>query len=385
MVENIAILGSTGSIGVNALEVAKNLNISVSVLAAHSNISVLEGQIREFRPDVVCVFDEAAAVSLRENVKDTFTKVMSGEEGLCTVAAHKSTDMVLNAVVGVAGLLPTMMAIDCGKNIALANKESLVAGGDFVMRRARENGVTIIPVDSEHSAIFQSMGGDFKTQHIKKLILTASGGPFFGKSVSELKTVTKDQALRHPNWSMGAKISIDSATMMNKGLEIIEAAWLFGVNADKIDVLIHRESIIHSMVEYEDNSIIAQLGHADMKLPIQYALTWPERCKSLSHSLDFAEIAKLTFYSPDTDAFKAMNICREALKRGGLYPAVINGANEEAVRLFLESKISFFDITNIVERAFESYKGGELCSFEDILSADRYARDFVLNNMGELT
>ena len=381
MRESIVVLGSTGSIGVKALRIAKNLNIAVKGLAVSGNIQLLEAQAREFSPNVVAVFDETAARTLRENLKDTNVKVLSGLEGLCEVAALEGAEMVLNAVSGMIGLRPTLCAIEAGKDIALANKETLVAGGALVMKRAREKNVRLLPVDSEHSAIFQCLEGCREKKLLKKLILTASGGPFFDKDVDFLKGVTKAQALAHPNWSMGPKITIDSATMMNKGLEVIEAAWLFGVAPEDIDVVVHRESIIHSMVEFVDNSVLAQLGLPDMGIPIQYALTYPERAPSIVEPLSLTQLGKLTFYEPRDDVFRGISLCKEALNVGGTMPAILNGSNEEAVRLFLEEKISFLEITEVVQMAMRSCKSLEISSLEDILRADKAARNFVRENV----
>ena len=329
---NLALLGSTGSIGPQALRVMENLQaqgeeVQVEVLAARSNVRLLEEQARRFHPSAVAVFDEAAACSLRDSLRDTSIQVLAGMEGLCEAAAWEGADTTLNAVVGMVGLQPTLAAIRAGKVLALANKETLVAGGAMVVEEARRHGVKILPVDSEHSAIFQCLQGCPGRDALEKLILTASGGPFFGKSREELETVTREQALRHPNWDMGAKITIDSATMMNKGLEVIEASWLFELPEDRIDVVVHRESIIHSMIQYKDNAVMAQLGVPDMAVPIQYALTYPRRLRSPAGELNLWELQKLTFYPPDGDAFPCLELCREALRRGGLVPAAANGAN----------------------------------------------------------
>ncbi|MBR2892606.1 MAG: 1-deoxy-D-xylulose-5-phosphate reductoisomerase, partial [Clostridia bacterium] len=310
----------------------------------------------------------------------TDTKVLSGLSGVCECAAAGEADTVLNSVVGIAGLVPTLTAIDCGKDIALANKETLVAGGQLVMSKAREKGVKILPVDSEHSAIFQCLEGMNKKQELKSIILTASGGPFFGKTRAELEGVTVEQALRHPNWEMGAKITVDSATMMNKGLELIEAVWLFDVSPDKIDIVVHRESIIHSLIEYNDNSVIAQLGVPDMRIPIQYALTYPERFESPVRKLNLWEYQNLTFYKPDYDTFRCINICRDAIARGGLYPCTANGANEMANYLFRQGKIGFLQIAEMVEKAVEEAPKCDIYTLEDVLEADRQARLFVKNN-----
>ena len=381
MIKNISVLGSTGSIGVKALKIAKNLGISVKGLSVFNNIALLEEQIREFNPEKVAVFDEKAAEILKKNVADLNVKVLCGMDGLCKIATIDCVDMVLNSVSGMIGLKPTLCAIDAGKNIALANKETLVVGGELVMKKANENGVKILPVDSEHSAIFQCLQGCYDKKSINKLILTASGGPFFGKDKTYLQNISKNDALKHPNWSMGAKITIDSATMMNKGFEIIEAVWLFDMVPEKIDVIIHRESIIHSMIEYIDNSVIAQLGVADMGIPIQYALTFPERVPSIVEKLGLTQIGSLSFFEPDNETFQGINICKAALKIGGTMPAIVNGANEEAVKLFLNDEISFLEITNVVQRAVNSFKPSKINSLEDIFKADKLARNFVRENV----
>lgn len=381
----LALLGSTGSIGTQALRVVENLQaqgeeVQVEVLAARSSVRLLEEQARRFHPSAVAVFDEAAACSLRDSLRDTSIQVLAGMEGLCEAAAWEGADTTLNAVVGMVGLQPTLAAIRAGKVLALANKETLVAGGAMVVEEARRHGVKILPVDSEHSAIFQCLQGCPGRDALEKLILTASGGPFFGKSREELETVTREQALRHPNWDMGAKITIDSATMMNKGLEVIEASWLFELPEDRIDVVVHRESIIHSMVQYKDNAVIAQLGVPDMAVPIQYALTYPRRLPSPAGELNLWELQKLTFYPPDGNAFPCLELCREALRRGGLVPAAANGANEQAVALFLQGKIGFLDIPRLVAKAMDQQTAGEV-TLENILAADRAARDFVAAGM----
>lgn len=381
MIKNISVLGSTGSIGVKALKIAKNLGISIRGLAIFNNIALLEEQIREFKPEKVAVFDEKAAEILKKNVADLNVKVLCGMDGLCEIATIDCVDMVLNSVSGMIGLKPTLCAIDAGKNIALANKETLVVGGELVMKKAKENGVKILPVDSEHSAIFQCLQGCHDKKSINKLILTASGGPFFGKDKTYLQNISKNDALKHPNWSMGAKITIDSATMMNKGFEIIEAVWLFDMVPEKIDVIIHRESIIHSMIEYVDNSVIAQLGVADMGIPIQYALTFPERVPSIVEKLSLTQFGSLSFFEPDNETFSGINICKAALKIGGTMPAIVNGANEEAVKLFLNDEISFLEITNVVQRALNSCKPSKINSLDDIFKADKLARNFVKENV----
>lgn len=381
MVNKISIIGSTGSIGTQALCVVKNLGIEVCGLACYSNIDLLEKQIREFRPKIVAVFKESSAKDLKVRVRDMKVKIVSGIDGLCEVASYQDSSLVLNAVVGMIGLYPTIAAIKEGKDVALANKETLVVGGELVIKLAKENGVKILPVDSEHSAIFQCLEGCRDKGDLKKLILTASGGPFFGKRIDELKNVKPFDALKHPNWSMGAKITIDSATLMNKGLEVIEAVWLFGVKQEDIEVIVHRESIIHSMIEYKDNSVIAQLGVPDMKIPIQYAITYPKRIESDVDRLDLTSIRNMSFYKPDTKTFKCLNICRDAITMGGTAPAIVNGANEVAVKLFLNQKISFLDIADIVEGALKKIKKTDIISCNDVINADKLAREFVADTV----
>lgn len=377
MTNALSVLGSTGSIGTQALEVCEKLNIRVTALAAGGNTELLEKQARKFKPSLVAVFDEKKASLLKAALKDTDIRVVSGMDGLCLAASHEECDTVLNSVVGMVGLLPTLTAAKAHKNIALANKETLVSGGSLVMQAVKENGVKLYPVDSEHSAIFQCLQGVPNDKALSRLILTASGGPFFGRTKKELEGVTVEQALKHPNWSMGQKITIDSATMMNKGLEIIEASWLFDMPQDKIDVVVHRESIIHSLIELTDNSVIAQLGMPDMKIPIQYALTYPERLPCAVKRLSLADVGKLTFFEPDIEAFECMQICREALERGGLCPAAANGANEEAVGLFLEGKIPFLKIPELVRAAMLRQDSVEAESIDDVLNADKAARELV--------
>jgi 1-deoxy-D-xylulose-5-phosphate reductoisomerase len=380
MVNSIAILGSTGSIGTQALDVARKLNLKIDALTARGNIDLLEKQIREFNPKYVAVTDESKANDLKIAVADTNTKVLSGEESLIFIAEN-AEDLVLNSLVGMVGLLPTITAIKAGHNIALANKETLVAGGQLVMTLAKEKGVKILPVDSEHSAIFQCLQGRYRKENLEKVILTASGGPFFGKTYDDLKLVKKEDALKHPNWSMGAKITIDSATMMNKGLELIEAVWLFDVPPEKVDIVIHRESIIHSLIEYTDNSQIAQLGLPDMRIPIQYAITYPDRFESPVKKLNLSDISKLTFYKPDYETFKTINSARKAITKGGTLPAMLNGANEEAVGLFLKDKISFTDILDIAEEIAETFDGVKDYTLEDVLDWDKKGREFVRSKL----
>lgn len=381
MAKSISVLGSTGSIGTQALDVARKLNLNIVALTANSNIKLLEDQVRQFQPEIAVVYNEAKAGQLKHNIKDTNTKVFSGKEGLIQAAVCKNADMVLNSLVGMVGLEPTLEAINAKKDIALANKETLVAGGKLVMEAARKNGVSIYPVDSEHSAVFQCLQGCNQKEELKRIILTASGGPFFGRTLEQLKTVTVQQALNHPNWDMGSKITIDSATMMNKGLEIIEAAWLFDLPAEQIDVVVHRESIIHSLVEYIDNSVIAQLGVPDMRIPIQYAVTYPARVPSPVKQLDLTELSQLTFYKPDYDNFLCLKACKEAIEKGGLAPAAANGANELANKLFLEGKLSFLQIGELVYGAMQAQKAKEPETLQDVLQADAEARQYVRDHV----
>ena len=382
MINSISILGSTGSIGTQSLDVVDKLGLKVSAITAASNVDLIENQIRKYKPELAVLFNEDKAAELRLRVKDTGTKVLGGMDGLIEAAVIPSASLVLNSVVGMVGLKPTMAAIEAKKDIALANKETLVAGGDLVTDAVKRNGVKLLPVDSEHSAIFQCLQGAPDNKALKKLILTASGGPFFGKTYDELKDVTVEQALNHPNWSMGAKITIDSASMMNKGLEIIEAARLFDVSGDDIDVVVHRESIIHSLVEYTDNSVIAQLGVPDMRIPIQYAITYPSRFESPVAELSLAEIGKMTFFEPDYKTFKCLNACKTALKMGGAATAIANGANEEANMLFRNGKIKFLDIGELVCGAVESVKNFVPSSVDDVIRADSLARQYVKEKVG---
>ena len=375
----IAILGSTGSIGTQSIDVALKRSYQVTALTAHSNSKLLEEQARLLKPQKVALYDDKEAENLKISLKDTDIKVLSGTEGICECAAETDADTVINAIVGMAGLRPTLAVINAKKQLALANKESLVAGGQLVTNAAKDNNVPILPVDSEHSEIFQCLQGKPSNRALKKIILTASGGPFFGKTKEELKDVTAADALKHPNWSMGAKITIDSASMFNKGLELIEAVWLFGVSPDKVDIIVHRESIVHSMVEYDDNSVIAQLGLPDMRIPIQYALTYPERYESPVGELDFAAIAKLTFYKPDYDTFRCINICRDAINKGGLAPAAVNSANEEVNLLFREGKIKFNDIPDLISEGASAAPVKADFTADDIDETDRIVREAVLN------
>lgn len=370
---SLVILGSTGSIGTQALEVAGKAGYRVVGLAAARQVDLLEQQIRQFKPLVAAMYDEKAAEDLRSRVADLPVQVLSGMNGLCQLAALPEADMVLNSVVGMVGLRPTLAAVNAGKDVALANKETLVAGGAFVMDAVKKAGVRLLPVDSEHSAIFQCLQGCPPERRIKRLILTASGGPFFGRKAEELKEVTLADALKHPNWSMGQKITIDSATMMNKGLELIEAAWLFSMPPDKIDIVVHRESIIHSLVEYDDNAVLAQLGAPDMRVPIQYALTYPDRLPCPVKQLNLEDWSNLTFYAPDNEAFPAMNLARKALTMGGLYPAALNAANEVAVGAFIAGEIGFTDITRLAAAALEQTLPVPT-SVEDVFAADETIR-----------
>lgn len=373
MTKTLAVLGSTGSIGVQALEVARLCGFEIAALTSNVRTDILEGQIREFSPRMAAVADEKAAAELKIKVADTSTVILSGREGVAECAAC-GADTVLNSIVGIAGLEPTLRAIEAGSTLALANKESLVAGGRLVIDAAESRGVSILPVDSEHSAIFQSMQGCRDKRQIKRLILTASGGPFFGKSRAELEKVTPEQALRHPNWSMGAKITIDSATMMNKGLELIEAAWLFGVKAENIDILVHRQSVVHSLVEFVDNSVIAQLGVPDMRIPIQYALTYPDRFVSPVRQLSLEKFGSLTFEKPDYETFSCINLCKRAFEMGGLYPAAANAANEKANELFRKGQIGFLDIPRAVENSLGmSFPSGRH-TLADVFEADSLVR-----------
>lgn len=376
--KGIALLGSTGSIGTQSLDVCRMHGYRVVCLTANRRVDLMETQIREFRPDLVSMMDPVAAGDLRTRVADTGTKVLSGMDGLIECATYSGADTVLNAVVGMVGLQPTLAAIQAKKTLALANKETLVAGGHLVTNTAKAYGVDILPVDSEHSAIFQCLQGSPEKGAVKKLILTASGGPFFGKTLAELENVTAADALKHPNWDMGAKITIDSATMMNKGLEFIEAKWLFDMPIDAIDIVVHRESVVHSAIAYQDNSVIAQLGVPDMRIPIQYALTYPQRLPSPVQELSLVDYGKLTFYAPDYDTFRCINVCKDAIAAGGLRPAAANGANEESVRLFLNGKIKFTDIAVLNRAAMEACPQVADYTLDDVLQADRAARDYVI-------
>lgn len=375
--KRITILGSTGSIGTQALQVVRRLGYRVEAISANTSIDLAEQQARAFSPRYAVMMDPQAAADLKIRLADTNTQVLCGMEGLCRIAALPENDLVLNSVVGMIGLRPTLAAIEAGNELALANKETLVAGGQLVMEAARRKKVRILPVDSEHSAIFQCLQGNPKKDALHKIILTASGGPFFGKKREELEQVTVKQALRHPNWVMGVKLTIDSSTLMNKGLEVIEASWLFQKSVDAIEVVIHRESVIHSMVEYADGSCIAQLGVPDMQIPIQYAMTYPNRVPSGVKSLSLADYGQLTFYRPDLETFSCLRVCMDALRMGGLYPCAANAANEEAVALFREEKIRFLQIGELVEKAAFAQHMPLEYTLEDVFWAEREARRFV--------
>ena len=375
--KKIAILGSTGSIGTQTVDILPAADAEVVALTTNKRINLLEEQARQLHPKMVCAFDADAARDLKVKLADTDIRVLTGMDGLTACAAESGADIVVTAVVGMVGLLPTLAAIDAGKDIALANKETLVCAGELVMRAAREKGVKILPVDSEHSAIFQCAQAA-QGNRLAKIILTASGGPFFGWTAEEMRGVTREQALAHPNWTMGAKITIDSATMMNKGLELIEAMWLYDMDPADIEIVIHRESIVHSAVEFDDGAVIAQLGLPDMRLPIQYALTWPARVPCKVPRLSLTEAAKLTFYAPDEAAFPALGLARRAAAQKGDRGAVLNGANEAAVGLFLAGRIGFTDIAARVAQALDAIPYQPAVTLEDVLAADAEARRLVL-------
>lgn len=380
----ISLLGSTGSIGRQTLEAVRELGVPVRALSANRNITLLEAQIREFKPYIVAVRDETAARDLACLVRDLPVRVASGEAGLIEAACADGVETVVTAVVGTAGLLPTLAAIRLGRRIALANKETLVCAGELVMKSASRHGAEIIPVDSEHSALFQCLRGE-PAGSVKKLILTASGGPFLGMKRAELEHVTPEMALKHPNWNMGRKVTVDSATMMNKGLEIIEASHLFGVPPDLISVVIHPESIIHSMVEFTDNSIKAQLSVPDMRLPIQYALTYPARNPSLVPELNLAGISKLTFYGPDLEAFPCLGLAIATAGKRGTACTILNAANEASVALFLDGKLGFYGIYESICEALEEIRGVECPTLEDILAADESARSLIYERVSRCT
>ncbi len=375
--KNISLLGSTGSIGTQAIDVIKRNNLCVSALAAKSNVKALAEQAIELRPKLCVIFDKDKEDELKYSLKNTDISVASGMDGLCEAASIDSADIVLNSVVGMVGLEPTLAAIESGKDLALANKETLVAGGMLVTEAARKTGIRIYPVDSEHSAIFQSLHAG-ERKDLRKIILTASGGPFYGRTRKELEAVTAADALKHPNWDMGAKITIDSATLMNKGLEFIEAMWLFGVSPDQIEIVVHRESVIHSAVEFCDGSVIAQMGVPDMRIPIQYALLYPNRPESGVKRLGLTDYGTLSFSKPDIDTFECLKICINAAQKADTTaPAIANAANEAAVARFLKGEIGFLDIAKLVGDAVKSIGICKVNSLDDILSADAAARKFV--------
>ena len=381
MKRTLSILGSSGSIGQQTLKVAQACGHRVAAITVNRSVELAEAQARQFQPRLAAAADERAAAELRVRLADTTVKVLSGEEGVLEAAALSEADTVVTAIVGVAGLRPTLAAIDGGKRIALANKETLVCAGELVMERAKEKGAEIVPVDSEHSAIFQCLQGCKNRGEVRRLIITASGGPFYGKNCEELSLVTKAQALKHPNWAMGAKITIDSATLMNKGLEFIEAMRLYAMSPEKIQIVVHRESIVHSLVEFQDGAVLAQLGSADMCLPIQYALTWPERTAGPAKLLDLLSCPPLTFQRPDPDTFRCLGLALACARRGGTSTAILNGANEAAVGLFLEDKIGFLDIARLVERALDRVPVRDGPSLDDIFEADHAAREAVYQSV----
>ncbi|MBQ7624553.1 MAG: 1-deoxy-D-xylulose-5-phosphate reductoisomerase [Clostridia bacterium] len=376
--KSIGIIGSTGSIGVQALDVIKNRGYSVKALAANNNAEILEEQIRVFKPDIAALYDEKAAKDLKLRVADTSTNVSAGESGVLEAASLK-VDILLNSVVGIAGLKPTLAALEAGNTLALANKESLVCAGDIVMKLAKDKNLAVLPVDSEHSAVFQALG-THKINEVEKIILTASGGPFYFSDEKELPFVTPEDALKHPSWKMGKKITIDCATMMNKGFELIEAKFLFGADISQLTYVIHRESLVHSLVKFKDKSIVAQISPPDMRLPIVYALDYPVRHRTDLADFDFFN-SKISFLPPREDVFKAPSICLEALKRGGTLGAVINGANEAAVKLFLEKKIRFTDITELVSDALSEIKNKPANNPSDVFEADAEARRYIFDKV----
>lgn len=380
--KKIGILGSTGSIGTQTLEIVRNYReeVQVTALAAGSNTALLEKQIREFKPLTAVLWDEKACADLRDRVRDLDVKVGCGMEGLLEIASMEEMDALVTAVVGMIGVRPTLAAIECGKDILLANKETLVTAGHLLMPLAKEKGVSVLPVDSEHSAIFQSLNGEKRSQ-IRKILLTASGGPFRGKTRKELETMKAADALRHPNWSMGRKITIDSATLVNKGLEVMEAKWLFDVDLDQIQVVVQPQSIIHSMVEYLDGSVIAQLGLPDMRLPIQYALFYPDRRPMQAPSLDFYELARITFEKPDMEVFRGLPLAFDAMRAGGSMPTVYNAANERAVGLFLEGAVSFLNIPEIIEACMKEHTVVQNPDVDQILEAESWTYDMISHHI----
>lgn len=378
MAKVLSIIGSTGSIGVQTLDAVRNLGLTVAALSANTNIDLLEKQVREFRPRVVSVGSSQLVRILADRLEDMPIEIYHGTEGMKRVVELDEVDTVVTSVVGIAGLIPTMHAISKKKNIALANKETLVTAGEIVMEEARKQRVTVYPVDSEHSAIYQCLMGN-AIENVEKLIITASGGPFRGKSVDELKDITPSQALKHPNWSMGSKITIDSATLMNKGLEVIEAKWLFGMDLEQIQVLVHPQSIIHSMVQYVDGSIMAQLGSPDMRIPIQLALTYPDRHINSFSKLDFLKCGSFTFEEPDTKTFRCLQLAYDAITVGGTMPTAMNAANEIAVAAFLDNRISFLSISEVIEKVMYSHNVNIKPCLDDIIEVDAWARNVALN------
>ena len=376
MTSSTAILGSTGSIGTQAIEVAQMHGIRVTALAANTRVDELVKQARTLHPELLCIADESRYPALKEAAAGLGCRLLAGTDGLCEIAQHESTETLLNSVVGMVGLKPTLAAIEAKKPIALANKETLVAGGALVMDAAAQNGVPIYPVDSEHSAIFQCLQGNKRAQ-LKKIILTASGGPFFGKTKADLQNIAVEDALKHPNWSMGNKITIDSATLMNKGLEFIEARWLFDLTPEQIEIVVHRQSVLHSAVVYQDDSVIGQMGVPDMKIPIQYALCYPDRLPCPTKPLSLTDYGTLTFAKPDYDTFDCLTACIRASEMGGTAPVVANGANEAAVAAFLARKISFLRIGELVTGAIDAMPVTPLTCYEDVVKADRAAREYV--------
>lgn len=375
--KKIAVLGSTGSIGTQTLEIVRqNRDLKVVALAAGSSVEKMERQVREFSPRIAVMWEEKAYRDLKERVADTDVEVLCGMEGLLEVAAMEEMEVLVTAIVGMIGIRPTIAAIENGKTIALANKETLVTAGHIIMPLAEKKGVSILPVDSEHSAVFQSMNGENK-KRVQKILLTASGGPFRGKNREELKGMKVEDALKHPNWAMGRKITVDSATMVNKGLEVMEAKWLFGMDLDGIEVVVHPQSIIHSMVEYEDGAIMAQLGMPDMKLPIAYALFYPDRRPLEGKRVDFFQLGTLTFEKPDLETFPGLKLAFDAAKQGGSMPTVYNAANEKAVNLFLERKIGFMQIPELIEASMERHRKIEAPSVEEILQAERETHEWI--------
>jgi 1-deoxy-D-xylulose-5-phosphate reductoisomerase len=381
--KKIGILGSTGSIGTQTLDIVrKERDLEVVSLAAGSNIALLEAQIREFQPKIAALWEEKAAADLRERVKDLSVRIVSGMEGLLEVSTAEGMEVLVTGIVGMIGIRPTIAAIEAGKDIALANKETLVTAGHIIMPLAKKKGVSILPVDSEHSAIFQSLHGE-RRDRVEKILLTASGGPFRGKSREELADMTVEDALKHPNWSMGKKVTIDSASLCNKGLEVMEAKWLFDVSLSQIEVVVHPQSILHSAVQYADGGIMGQMGVPDMKLPIQYALFYPDRRPMKIGRVDLCKLGSLTFEKPDTDTFRGLALAYRAATRGGSLPTVFNAANEKAVALFLDKKIRFLEISELIEAAMDAHRVIENPTVEEILTAEAEAYEYIRLKFGE--